>query len=132
MALYFQVWPRIPRQVSGERMCFIQYLEAPLSSARVAKPSFAQARSSAFCNASAMNFTIERVVPIAAASTAGAVGGNSHAQAISTSRMHSETMILILADWSSVPTSKVDSLTVLKPSAIVASDWSPWRNTSKR
>ncbi|WP_410873872.1 hypothetical protein [Nocardia sp. A7] len=56
-----------------------------------------------------MTRRIDRVVVMAAASTAGAVGGNTHAQMISSSSQINEMMMFSFAAWSSVPMSKVVS-----------------------
>ncbi|WP_280239328.1 hypothetical protein [Nocardia abscessus] len=64
----------------------------------------------------------DRVVVIAAASTAGAVGGNSHAHRISSASQARVTMTVILVAWISVPMSNALSPTVLISCASASRD----------
>ncbi len=67
---------------------------------------------------------------MAAASAAGAVGGNIQAQMISSSNHTSDTMILSFAAWISVPISNDVSYNFMYKSANALIDCSPTRNLS--
>ncbi|WP_416564861.1 hypothetical protein [Nocardia testacea] len=79
-----------------------------------------------------MNLRAERVETIAAASTAGAVGGKSQAQAISIASQHSVRMMVSFVACNSVPISNAESYCVIMYSAICSKECSPVRSSSNR
>ncbi|MFF0529214.1 hypothetical protein ACFYT3_12555 [Nocardia amikacinitolerans] len=75
--------------------------------------------------------TATRVAAIAAAWTAGAVGGKSHAAAISNASMASELMMRIFVYWISVASASAASATRSRTSAKCSSDSGPWSSLSR-